>query len=170
MALDNTVIQASITGADLSANQDLSVAHAVLNLQRGFGLANGTGIGQADKIWSDTRTIAPSGTDDIDLAGALTDALGALVTFARVKVMMFYAYSSNVNNLIIGNAAATQFLSWVGAATHVVNVRPGGLLLLGAPDATAYVAGAGTADLLRVTNSAAGTSVTYDVVLIGASA
>jgi hypothetical protein len=72
--------------------------------------------------------------------------------------------------VIVGGAAANQFLTWVGAATHTVTVRPGGLFQLIAPDATAYAVTATTADLLRITNSGAGTSVTYDIVLLGASA
>lgn len=51
-----------------------------------------------------------------------------------------------------------------------MTVRPGGLLVLAAPDVAAYAVTAATGDLLHVANSAGGSAVTYDVVVIGASA
>jgi len=41
--------------------------------------------------------------------------------------------------------------------------------MAGAADATTYAVTAGTGDLLKVANSAGGTSVTYDIVIIGSS-
>ncbi len=170
MALDGLTLSAQILNADYSLAQDLATGHALFNLTRGFGLTSGTGLNQADKIWADTRIIAASGTDDLDLAGVLTDAFGASITFARIKAMLIYAWGANTNNVVVGAAASNQFINWVGAGTHTVNVRPGGLLLLATPDATAYAVTAGTGDLLRVANSAGGTGVTYDICLIGSSA
>ena len=129
----------------------------------------GTGLNQADKAWADQRTIAPSGTDDLDMNGLHLDPFGVAFGVARVKGLLIAAAAANTNNVLVGNGVSNQFLSWVGAATHSVTVRPGGLLCLFAPDATGYVSTAGTADILRITNSGAGTSVTYDVVVIGAS-
>jgi len=149
---------------------DLANATVPLSVARAIALADGTGLGQADRIFHDRRTLAASANEDLDLAGVLTDAFGAVITFARIKAMLIAADPGNTNNVIVGNAAANGFISWVGAATHTVTVRPGGLLLLAASDVTGYTVTAATADLLRITNSAGGTSVTYDVVLIGASA
>ena len=150
---------------------DLANATVPLSVARAIALADGTGLGQADRIFHDRRTLAASANEDLDLAGVLTDAFGAVITFARIKALLIAADPGNTNNVIVGNAATNGFISWVGAATHTVTVRPGGLLLLlAAADVTAYAVTAATADLLRVANSGAGTSVTYDVVLIGASA
>jgi hypothetical protein len=149
---------------------DLQSATSPLSWSKPLSMTTGTGAGQADRVFTDTRTIAASGNDDLDLAGVLTDPLGAVLTFARIKTMAIYAYGANTNNLTIGNAAANGFISWVGGATHTVTVRPGGLLLLAGTDATAYAVTAATADILRVTNAAGGSSVTYDIVLIGSSA
>ena len=149
---------------------DLANATVPLSVARAIALADGTGLGQADRIFHDRRTLAASANEDLDLAGVLTDAFGAVITFARIKALLIAADPGNTNNVIVGNAAANGFVSWVGAATHTVTVRPGGLLLLAASDVTGYTVTAATADLLRVANSGAGTSVTYDVVLIGASA
>jgi hypothetical protein len=158
--------------AELTGALDLATADVPLNKKYKTDLASGIGAGNADRIWHDQRSIAASGVDDIDLAGVLTDALGAGVTMARVKAIIIKAADGNTNNLIVGNTTSNGFISWVGAATHTVTVRPGATLALiaGSGDATAYAVTAGTADLLRVANSSSGTPVTYDVIVIGCSA
>lgn len=171
MAVDTSLTVSLAAYQTSSSVLDLVTAaqQAPLSLTKNLSLPTGTAANQADRLFSDTRTLAASATEDLDLAGVLTDAFGATLTFARIKLMYIAAAAANTNNVIVGGAAATQFASWVGAATHTVTVRPGGLLLLAAPDATAYTVGAGASDFLRIGNSAAGTSVTYDIVLVGAS-
>lgn len=132
-------------------------------------LQTGTGANQADWAYSETNTLVASGTKDYDLAGTLTDIFGAVITFARVKVIALWADITNTNNVVLGAAAATQFVGPFGAATHTAHCRPGGCLLFFASDVTAWPVGAGASDLLRVTNSAAGTSVLYDILVIGSS-
>jgi hypothetical protein len=149
---------------------DLGPAAFPIALARAYATTNGTGLGQADRVFTDIRTLAASSTEDLDLAGVLTDAFGATITFARIKTLLVAADAANINNVVVGNAATNGFISWVGGALHTVTVRPGGVLLLAAADATAYTVTAATADLLRIGNSAGGTSVTYTIVLIGASA
>lgn len=158
-------------GADLTSTRDLGIASAPIALRRSVTLGPGTGAGRADTVFSDRRTLAASATEDLDLAGTLLDAFGATVTFARIKGLVISAAAGNTNNVVIGGAAANGFVSWVGGATHTVILRPGATLALmaGSADATGYAVTAGTADLLKVANSGAGTSVTYDIVLIGAS-
>lgn len=148
----------------------LQAVAAPLNIARTNQLASGTGANQADRIWAATRTIAASGTDDLDLAGVLVDAVGTTLGFARIKGLYVAANAANTNNVLVGAAAANQFATWLSAATTSLTVRPGGAFFLFAPDATAYAVTAGTGDILRVANSAGGTSVTYDIVLIGSSA
>lgn len=150
----------------------LDLATPTMDLLRTLAieLASGTGANQADMIWSDRRTLAASGTEDLDLAGVLTHPLtGALLTFARLKAILIYAATTNTNNVNLTRPAAAGVTLFL-AASDGVAVRPGGLFVVAAPDATAYVVTATTADLLTVTNSAAGTEVIYDVILIGASA
>lgn len=158
--------------ADQSAAIDLGTVAYPLRKYATVTLANGTGAGQADQLWTDQRTIAASGTDDLDLAGSLTNAFGATVTFARIKSILVTAAAGNTNNVLVGGAASAQFLSWVGSATDKVVVRPGGFFALGAgaADAIGYVVTATTADLLRIANSGAGTGVTYDISILGCTA
>ena len=174
MALDSSSLLLAITGSE-SAALDFTTPLAPIAKTYQLLYATGTGAGAADRIWTDQRTIAASGTDDLDLAGVLVGAFGQTVTFARIRAMVIQAAAGNTNNVIVGNAASNGFVTWVGGATHTITIRPGGLFVLansgpGSADATGYAVTAGTGDLLRIANSGAGTSVTYDIYLIGASA
>lgn len=168
MALD-TRLHVSLV-ANATSPLDLVSVTAPLNFARNLLLASGTGVGQADKIFSDQRSIAASGTDDLDLAGVLTDAFNDVITFAKIKVILIAAAASNINSLVVGGAATNPFLGPFADATDRVTLLPGGLYLHTAPGATAYPVTADTADLLRVANGGAGSAVKYEIVLIGTSA
>lgn len=150
---------------------DLLAPSAPLWYGKTFTFTNGTAANQADRLFSDTRTLAASANEDLDLAGTtLLDAFGAALTFVRLRGIIVAAAAGNTNNVVIGGAATNGFTSWVGASTHTVTVRPGGVFSLVGPDTSGYTVTAATGDLLRVANSGAGTPVTYDIILIGASA
>lgn len=155
-----------------TAALDLGTASAQVDKGYNIPLTSGTAAGQADRIFHDTRTLAASATEDLDLAGVLVDALGATLTFVKVKALIIAAAAGNTNNVIVGGASSNQFLSWVGAGTHTVTVRPGAVfsLICGAADATGYAVTAGTGDLLKIANSAGSTSVSYDIFVVGTSA
>jgi hypothetical protein len=149
---------------------DLVRAAAPLSYMRQTSLADGTGTGQADRIWHDTRTLAASATEDLDLAGVLVDAFGATVTFARVKGLVVATLAANTNNVVVGNATSNAWAALLGA-TGTLTVRPGAVVacFAGPADAVGYAVTAGTGDLLKVANGAGGTAVTYDIIVIGAS-
>lgn len=158
-------------GAALTRVDDIgSTARDDLLWNFAKSLANGTGANQADRVWRDQRTLAASANEDLDLAGALTDALGGSAVFARVKAIVVRASDANTNNVVVGGAASNQFVGPFGAGTHTVAVKPGGIFAVFAADATAWAVTAGTGDLLRIANSAGSTAVTYDIIIIGASA
>lgn len=169
MALSNTSTLVRLLSTP-TRSIDLQSVEAPLTIQHGLALPNGTGAGQADLLWTDQRTIAASGTDDLDLAGTFTDVFGQAVVFARVKALLIKASSGNTNNVVVGNAAATQFLGPFGAAAHTLAIQPGGVFFALAPGTTAWAVAAGSADLLRIANSGAGTGVTYDIAVLGCSA
>lgn len=155
--------------ADLVSALDLAEGSVPLNVTKTLRLATGTAANQADKVFHDRRTLAASGTENLDLAGSLTDAFGATITFARIKAVIVIAADTNTNNVNVireGTNGVPLFL----ALGDGVPVRPGGFFAWAAPDATAVAVTGGTGDLLTLTNSAAGTSVTYDIIIIGSSA
>jgi hypothetical protein len=149
----------------------LSNPQDFLTFRHDFGFANGTGANQADKRWSSAgRSLAGTTSENLDLAGGLTDYRGNVITFARIRgIAIFNNAAIGASNLIqVGGAASNAFINWVANSSDIVNVRPQGVLLLMAPDATAYAVTAGTGDILMVKNSAVGT-ITYDIALLGAS-
>jgi hypothetical protein len=147
---------------------DFNDVTAPLVIRRALDLANGAGAGQGNVIWSDQRTLAPSTSESLDLAGGgLVDALGQALAPARLRAMLIYASPANVNNLtVLGNAAGIPALNTVATT---ITLPPGGLLLLTKPDAVGILVTAGTGDLIVVANAGAGTSVTYDIALIGSA-
>ncbi|MEV2249402.1 hypothetical protein AB0I94_02395 [Streptomyces sp. NPDC050147] len=150
---------------------DLTTTSDPLIFRRAVSLLNGTTAGKADRVFHDRRTLAASATEDLDLAGALTDAFGASLTFVRIKGLFISAAVPNTNNVVIGAAGANPWATLLNT-TGTVALRPGASLgvMAGDQDPTAYTVTAGTGDQLKVTNSGAGTPVTYDVIVIGASA
>ncbi|MFD8556623.1 hypothetical protein ACFV1N_04930 [Streptosporangium canum] len=158
--------------AMLTSAQDLASAQVPLDLRHIIRLTDGTAAGQANRIFHDRRTIAASGSESLDLAGGLTDPFGASLTFARIKLMLLIAATGNSNNVVMGGAASNGFATPFGDATDKLVIRPGATLLLaaGEADGSGYAVTTATGDLLAVANSGAGSAVTYDIVLIGASA
>jgi hypothetical protein len=165
MPLDTEILLT--LGATLTKALDLNIPESVLRFVKEIRLANGTDADEADKIFHDRRTLVASDSEEHDLAGGLTDAFGDVITLARMKVLLIYADPANVNDVVVGGAAANALVTPFGDPTDKVKVRPGGLLILVAPDVVAYGITAATADLLKVANGGGGTSVTYDIVIIG---
>lgn len=164
MAL-TTTIKAEIKALESSA-ADLATAQAPVALSVTTTLESGTSANQASKIFSDTRSVALSSNEDLDLAAVLTSALGATLTFATVKAIMIRAKATNSNNVVVGPAASNGFAGPFGDASDRVAIKPGGMFLVTAPG-TGWTVTAGTGDLLNVANSGAGTAVEYDVVIVG---
>lgn len=166
-----TSLLAISASAIQTSAQDLGTASAPAVLSRSVNLASGTGVGQADRVFHDRRTLAASASEDLDLAGTLIDAFGQTITFAKIKGLVISAAGANTNNVVIGAAASAPWASLL-SATGTLTLRPGAsvAVMAGEADATGYAVTATTADLLKIANSGAGSAVTYDIVIIGASA
>jgi len=117
---------------------------------------SGTNANQMTDIWERTLTISGSGTNEIDLAGGVTNSFGDVLTFSRISMMAVAASSTNGSYVSVGGSASEAFASWLGDPTDVVTVRPGGLLFVAAPDVTGYAVG--TNSLLRITNQSTNTA------------
>jgi len=161
--VETTIQATSVKTADLSSPTD-SLAYT-----KRIDLATGTGANQADLLFHDQRTLAASATEDLDLAGTLTDQFGATITMARIKGIVITAAVANTNNVNVTRPASNGVPIFL-AAGDGVPVMPGGKFEWWSPNATGVAVTAGTADLITITNSAGSTSVTYDVVIVGASA
>src|SRR5262245_38170881 len=95
--------------------------------------ASGIGADQADRIYSE-RDKSISGATDIDLRGSLVDALGAAMVMVRVKALLVIAADANTAAIQVGGDAAAALIG-IADVSDIVAVRPGGILLLYAPDA-----------------------------------
>ncbi|MEV4180183.1 hypothetical protein AB0J28_01890 [Streptosporangium canum] len=154
--------------AEVTSPLDLSTPTNLISVARQLNLAQGAGAGQADMVWSDQRTIAASGSDALDLAGSLSGPFGGTLTFARIKMVVVLAAGGNANNVNVtmpGSNGVPLFL----AAGDGIAVKPGGAFMWFDPSAAGVAVTAATGDLLTVVNSGAGTPVTYDIHIVGAS-
>ncbi len=157
----------TLIAATLSGTAGLSAVSAPVSVTAALSLANGTAADQANQMFSDQRTLTASNSEDLDLSGVLLDALGNAVAFTKIKAIYIGAAKTNTNNVVVGGAALNGFITMFGASTDKINVPPGGSFLLTAPGVAGFAVTAATGDLLKVANSGAGTSVVYDIVLIG---
>lgn len=144
------------------------------SMQKLLQLTDGTTANKADIAFLDERTVAESTNDDMDLAGALSDAFGATITFAEIVAIFVIngprSGSANVSDLTIGNGS-NPFEGFLGGTNPTIGpIKPGGFFFIGAGDA-AGIGGvtASTADILRIANGAGG-SATYQIGIIGRSA
>jgi len=168
MAL-TTELYLKLTG-NLTGTADLVTPSAALLLANFTTMTSGTGDHAADLMWSDTRTLTASSTEDLDLAGSLSPHVGTgTLTFARIKLLYVAAAAANTNNVNVIRPASNGVPLFL-AAGDGIPVKPDGKFIWVAPDATGVAVTASTGDLITFTNSSSGTSVTYDVVIIGASA
>lgn len=148
---------------------DLSTPTDTLSEAAKIILSNGTGANSADLCFHDQRTIAASANEDLDLAGSLAGPFGAAQVFVEVRAFMIKAASGNTNNVRV-TRPATNGVPLFLAASDGIDVPPGGVFLWSCPADGKVTVTAGTGDLINVANSSSGTPVTYDVVIIGASA
>ena len=156
--------------AGISAEQtnpiDLGTGKIPIELAAVLDFTDGTGAGQVSKVWSDRRTLAASATENLDLAGGVTDAFGNTLTFATIKGIMIKAADANVNDVVVGGAGSNTFVGPFADATDKIKVRPGGVQL-NAQRGTGWTVTAGTGDILLMANGAGSTEVVYEIVIVG---
>ncbi len=167
MATFTGTISMSLKGTLIKA-LDIGTSTLSVSYPKSYTIANGTGAGQANMIWTDTRTIAASTTEDLDLYGDLANAFGDTVNFTQIKGVFIFASSANTNNVIVGGDAAS--LPLFGAVNDVLSVKPGGCLCVYDPSANGVAVTDTTGDVLQIANSSSGTSVSYDIIIIGEAA
>lgn len=159
-------IQLKIKGV-LDAGASVGTVSQAVNEVLKYDITNGTGAGQVNMCYQAERTLAASASEELDLSGGLTDAFGNTINFTNVKYMYILADENNTNNVLVGGAASNSFL-FLGNATDTISLHPGMHFSVGGTDnANGFAVTAGTGDLLKIANSAAGTSVTYRIILLG---
>lgn len=163
-----TVLTAAIS-ANLSNPLDLVTGSAPLEYTKKMTWTNGTTVDKADLVFSDTITLNASSNADLDLAGSLSSVYGATLTFVELRAILIVAAAGNTNNVRVTRPASNGVPLFL-AASDGIDVPPGGLFFWACPADGKVAVTAGTGDLINVANSSSGSSVTYDVVIVGVSA
>ena len=125
---------------------------------------SGTSTNQMNQLWVSRRTLASNAVETINIAGGITNSFGTVLTVAELRLLAISANSTNTGTITIGGAAANTFATWAGDTSDKIIVRPGGFLMMVAPDATAYAVS--TNGNLMVSNNATAT-VSYDIYVGG---
>jgi hypothetical protein len=147
---------------------DLGTPAMLAKIEKLLSFTPGTAAdGQANILFSDERTLAASATEDLDLAGALTSAIGTAIAAAEIVFIYVEAASGNTNDVQVTRPAANGVPIFMAAGDGVA-LKPGDFFCLSNDDG--YTVTAATGDLLTFTNSAAGTAVTYKVLIIARTA
>lgn len=162
-------IQLSVTGRH-TGTLDLGTPTFPFALSTPFSYTSGVAPGQVDRVFTDTRTLGPSATENLDLAGVLVDAFGATITFVTIKAIVIRAATANnVANQVQVTRPASNGVPFLMAAGDGISLAPG-YVFAWCGSGTGVTVTAATGDLITVTNSAGTNSVNYDVAILGTSA
>lgn len=134
----------------------------------GLTLLNGTGSGQASNWYLAVRSVAGTTADNLDLAGGLTNGLGQVLTFTKVKYLLLAINSPDgAKKLDLGpKGASNPFIGpWAGGSgatvyDEVYEVYENRNTFSG------WTVTATTGDILGIYNPGA-TTVTYTIFIIG---
>lgn len=157
-------LAARLTGAAIGGDVPQFSANTDRHLIFSPGVAT---VNNADLLYKATRTLAASATEDLDLAGVLTNALGEVVAAAEVVAIIIEAATGNTNDVRYGPAASAGALLGFADATDRRAIAPGDFDVLTCR--RGWPVTATTADKITVLNAAAGTPVTYTITIIGRS-
>jgi len=165
----------------LSTPKDSGAYHYVMALTQGDGANNGRFHYRARRTLT-----ANTGTDQLDLAGSLTDVYGNALTFVTVRAMLIENKglpaagndgsdddswtTAAGQDLLVGGASSNAWQKWLNdVANAKTRVRSGGVLVLTAPVDGIKVT-AGTGDILEIAwdgSAASGGDIEYDIILVG---
>jgi hypothetical protein len=154
-------IDARLVGA-----ADLGNPVAPVRVNKQIDIAAGTdALGKADILWADQRTLAASGTENLDLSGVLAGLLGGTITAAEITAIYLEADAANTNDVVFFGAASNPFNGPLTGTTPKLAVGPADAQLL--TNRKGWTVTPGTGDILLVANSGGTTGVTYKIAIFG---
>lgn len=157
-------IMVQVLGELLGAN-DLATVDSDIDQKFANVFTNGTGANQANNIFSDRRALTGGTNEDLDLAGVLSNAFGAVITAVKLKGIIFWALPTNTGNLTITRPAANGVPFLLAAGDGLAPLKPGAIAVVTDPSAAGIPVTAGTGDLINIAASGAGAN-NYVVVLV----
>src|SRR5262245_2688295 len=126
MGMTSTLLIQSTASLTPVTAQDIGEVKYTLAHKQELSLATGVAADQADMVFTDERTLSSAATEDLDLAGGLTNALGSAITFVKIKELIVLSDPTNTTNLTIGNATTQGWIGPFGGATHTLTIKPKG--------------------------------------------
>jgi hypothetical protein len=126
--------------------------------------ASSLALDQANTLFADTRTLATSATESLDLSGVFADAFGAVIANAEIVGIYIKAAAANTTTLSFFGAASNSFNGPLTGTTPKYTLAADEFVFMGSRAGWAVTAGTG--DIVAVANSA-GASADYDIVVIG---
>jgi len=122
---------------------------------------SGTGANQANQWFADRRTVTAA-SENLDMFGGLTDALGVTINFATIREIVILNRSTTTAEILtISGTALTNIL---GGTSPTVKIGPGGKWVQGSP-IDGFTITDTSADVLTIDPGAA--TITYDIFIIG---
>ncbi len=150
---------------------DLSRVFDRSQLDYHLALANGTGAGEADKIWNDLRTLAAGANEDLILSALPLTLFGDSLSVALVKVRAILLINESTtagDDLAIGGAPSHEWQGSFAAAGDKLIVPADSCLLL-VNRSSGWPVTAGSTDKLRIANGS-GHDIDYKIAVLGTSA
>jgi len=122
----------------------------------------GSGANKAQAAWTDSRSLATTASEEIDLQ-ALVNAFGNL-SVAKIKALIISVKTTTTGyRLVVGGAATNAWEAWTTVPGSTIRVSAGSQLVL-----TDFVDGGivdATHKILKISNPSGGT-VDYDIIVI----
>lgn len=148
---------------------DLKTGAAPLSYVPLFSFVNGSGANQITQMFTDSRTLASGASENLDLSGVLVNVFNQTLLFTNIRLLSMRSPSTNVNTIRFGPGSSNGWTTAFGDASDRLVLRPGGCIILVAPDPNGYAVTAGTGDILTVTNTndIAAEAQNYEIILMG---
>lgn len=156
-----TNVGSSLSGSATVGSNKHDISKVILNK-----FAEGVAVNQAEEVYAAAAQLAASAVDSLDLAGGVSNSLGDVLTLTSVKALIIEAASTNQGTISVGGNAS-PFASFFGDPADTLVLKPGGSVVLVAPDAAGYAVTPTTADVLDITNNDGVNVANYTITVIG---
>lgn len=133
---------------------------------------NGTGLGQANKTYSENTTLAANGTETIDLNafGGANDALGEPYDLTAIKGIMIRNTSTDPSAILtVAPGASNGWTALTGSTSNAItSVTPNNGEWTNLAPSAAGLPVSGTSKTLKLTNASGSAALTFELMVIGA--
>lgn len=148
-----------------TASADITAVLQQINERFSLDIQPGTGTGKGDQMFADTRTLAASTSESLDLnTSSIKDAFGNALNFTKIRAIIIMADKANGALINMGDAASNAFVGPIGA-TGIVGVAAGDFHCF--TSKVGWTVTASTGDLLKIANTDSINPANYSIILIG---